>query len=152
MAEPPPLIFRLYTTFQRSGELVASALAGSGIRSEDAPLYSVLDREGPLTPTALARRLGIGASTLSYRLKLLESGGVIVRRPNPHDGRSAMLELSGEARRHWQSIVPGFAEALRGAERRISLPPEDVAAALEALARAIDEELATRPSPARASR
>ena len=149
MAEPRPLIFQLYTTFQRSRELVASALEGSGIRAEDAALYSVLDREGPLTPTELARRLGIGASTLSYRLKALESGGVVVRRPNPDDGRSARLELSEEARRHWQRIIPGFADALRRAEQRIALPQDDVADALEALALAIDEELAAQTSAAR---
>jgi DNA-binding MarR family transcriptional regulator len=144
MSEPRPLIFHLYTTSQRSGELVSAALEGSSIRPEDAPLYSVLDREGPLTPTDLARRLGVGPSTLSYRLKSLEARGEVVRTPNPADGRSALLELAPKARRRWQDVVPAFTEALRRAERRLALPQHEVAAALDALATAIDEELASR--------
>jgi DNA-binding MarR family transcriptional regulator len=141
MAEPRPLIFRLYTTYQRSGQLVARALAGTGVRPEDAALYSVLDRHGPLTPTELAHRLGVGASTLTYRLKLLDSTGIVTRRPNPDDGRSQLVELSDAGRRRWQAIVPTFAEALRQAERRVALPHRDVEAALDAIAAAIDAEL-----------
>jgi DNA-binding MarR family transcriptional regulator len=141
MSAPHPLILRLYTTYQRSGELVARALEGSGIRPEDAALYSVLDRDGPATPTELARKLGIGPSTLTYRLKSLESRGVVARSPNPADGRSAVVALTPDAQRHWRTVIPGFAEALRGAERRITLPQDDVVAALDALSQAIDEEL-----------
>jgi DNA-binding MarR family transcriptional regulator len=139
-----PLIFQLYTVSQRAGELVRSALRGTGIRPEEAPLYSVLDRDGPLTPTVLASRLGIGPSTLSYRLKLLEAKGDIVRASNPADGRSALLELGPAARRRWHEVVPGFADALRRAERRLAIAPEDLATALDALAGAIDAELASR--------
>jgi DNA-binding MarR family transcriptional regulator len=143
---PRPLIFRLYTTYQRSGELVSRALAGSGIRPEDAALLNVLDRDGPATPTELSRKLGIGASTLSYRLKTLEAQDVLSRRRNPADGRSAVVELTPRAQRHWQAVIPAFAEALRRAERRIKLPHDEVAAALDAIAEAIDEELAAQPS------
>jgi DNA-binding MarR family transcriptional regulator len=146
MAEPQPLIFQLYVTYQRSGQLVSRALAGTGIRAEDAPLYSVLDREGPLTPTELARRLGIGPSTLTYRLKALEARGVVVRRANPDDGRSALVQLSAYGRRRWQETVPAFAEALRRAERRIALPHHEVAASLDAIGAALEEELAASPT------
>lgn len=127
------------------------ALEGSGIRDEDAPLSNVLDREGPMTPSELAGRLGVGGSTLTYRLKSVEARGVVVRRPNPDDGRSTILELSESARRHWRNVIPGFAETLRGAERRVALPQDEVAAALEALAQAIDEELASRSAAGRAA-
>ena len=52
------------------------------------------------------------------------------------------MELTPEGRRRWEAIVPDFTRALRRAERRIALPQEDVEAALAALARAIEEELA----------
>lgn len=144
MPEPRPLVFQLFTTYQRTGRLVARALGGSGIRPEDAPLYSVLDRAGPLTPTELATRLGIGQSTLTYRLKALEASGVVARRQNPVDGRSSLVELSSEGRRHWRATIPSFAEALRRAERRVTLPHDDVAAALDAIAAAVDAELENR--------
>lgn len=141
---PHPLIFQLYVTFQKSGQLVTDALAGTGIRGDDAPLFSLLDRQGPLTPTDLARRLGVGPSTLTYRLKALEAQKLVVRRPNPADGRSALIELSPRGRRRWQTIVPAFTEALRGAERRVARPHDEVEAALEAISAALDEELAAR--------
>lgn len=141
MPEPRPLIFQLYTTYQRAGRLVARALEGTGIRPEDATLYSVLDRHGPLTPSALADQLGVGPSTLTYRLKALEAAGILVRRPNPDDGRSSLVELSPDGRSRWRATIPAFSEALRRAERRVDLPQDEVAAALEAVAGAIDAEL-----------
>jgi DNA-binding MarR family transcriptional regulator len=152
MPEPRPLIFQLYTTHQRAGRLVARALEGTGIRPEDAALYSVLDRHGPLTPSALADRLGIGPSTLTYRLKALEAAGILARRPNPDDGRSSLVELSPDGRGRWHVIMPTFAEVLRRAERRVELPQDEVVAALEAVAGAIDAELeAGEPQSGRAS-
>jgi DNA-binding MarR family transcriptional regulator len=147
-----PLIFQLYTTYQRAGRLVARALEGTGTRPEDAALYSVLDRHGQLTPSALAELLGVGPSTLTYRLKALEAAGILVRRPNPNDGRSSLVELSPDGRSRWRATVPAFAEALRRAERRVELPQDEVAAALEAVAGAIDAELkASEPQSGQAS-
>jgi DNA-binding MarR family transcriptional regulator len=152
MPEPRPLIFQLYTTYQRAGRLLAKALEGTGIRPEDAALYSVLERHGPLTPSALADQLGVGPSTLTYRLKALEAAGALVRRPNPKDGRSALVELSRDGRSRWRATIPAFAEALRRAERRVELPQDEVTAALEAVAGAIEAELkASEPQSGTAS-
>jgi DNA-binding MarR family transcriptional regulator len=152
MPEPRPLIFQLYTTYQRAGRLVARALEGTGIRPEDAALYSVLDRHGPITPSVLADQLGVGPSTLTYRLKALEAEDVVVRRPNPDDGRSSLVELSPGGLSRWRAPIPAFAEALRRAERRVELPQDEVAAALDAVAGAIDAELkAGKPQPGRAT-
>jgi DNA-binding MarR family transcriptional regulator len=152
MPQPRPLIFQLYTTYQRAGRLVARALEGTGIRPEDAALYSVLDRHGPITPSVLADQLGVGPSTLTYRLKALEAADVVVRRPNPDDGRSSLVELSPGGRSRWRATIPAFAEALRRAERRVELPQDEVAAALDAVAGAIDAELrAGKPQPGQAA-
>ena len=152
MPEPRPLIFQLYTTYQRAGRLVARALEGTGIRPEDAALYSVLDRHGPITPSVLADQLGVGPSTLTYRLKALEAADVVVRLPNPDDGRSSLVELSPGGLSRWRATIPAFAEALRRAERRVELPQDEVAAALDAVAGAIDAELkAGKPQPGRAT-
>ena len=122
MPEPRPLIFQLYTTYQRAGRLVARALEGTGIRPEDAALYSVLDRHGPLTPSALADQLGVGPSTLTYRLKALEAADVLVRRPNPDDGRSSLVELSPDGRSRWRVTIPAFARPFGGPSGASSFP------------------------------
>ena len=75
MPEPRPLIFQLYTTYQRAGRLVARALEGTGIRPEDAALYSALDRHGPLTPGALADQLGVGLEHTDLPAQGARGGG-----------------------------------------------------------------------------
>ena len=64
----------------------------------------------------------------------MESRGIVVRRANPDDRRSALVQLTAYGRRRWQETLPAFADALRRAERRIAMPHDKVAASLDAIA------------------
>ena len=44
--------------------------------------------------TAIAPKMGMEATSLSRTLKTLENKGLIVRQPNPDDGRSVLLKLT----------------------------------------------------------
>ena len=44
--------------------------------------------------TAIAPKMGMEATSLSRTLKTLENKGLIVRKPNPDDGRSVLLKLT----------------------------------------------------------
>mgnify|MGYP005620727737 FL=1 len=44
--------------------------------------------------TAIAPKMGMEATSLSRTLKTLENKGLIVREPNPDDGRSVLLKLT----------------------------------------------------------
>jgi DNA-binding MarR family transcriptional regulator len=44
--------------------------------------------------TAIAPKMGMEATSLSRTLKTLENKGLIVREPNPDDGRSVFLKLT----------------------------------------------------------
>jgi DNA-binding MarR family transcriptional regulator len=134
----------LYVAFQKSGQLVAAALDGTEIAPVDAPIYNVLERRGPITPTELAGALGMGASTLTYRLRGLEERGHLARSPNPRDGRSTLVALTPAGLRAWRAVFPSFVAALRAAESRLGLPQAEIGRALEALTTAFDEELAER--------
>jgi DNA-binding MarR family transcriptional regulator len=142
--ERPPVVFMLYVAFQKSGQLVAEALAGTGIVPVDAPIYNQLERRGPLTPTELAEALGIGASTLTYRMRGLVDRGHLVREANPNDGRSALVRLTPSGLRAWRRALPDFVTSLRAAEDRLEIPQREVGRALAALASALDAELAER--------
>lgn len=48
----------------------------------------------PMRASALAARLGIGASALSRQLADLEQAGFVDRAPDPLDGRASLLSLS----------------------------------------------------------
>ena len=134
----------LYVAFQKSGQLVASALEGTQISPVDASIYNVLERRGPLTPSQLAGTLGMGASTLTYRMRALVERGHLARSRNPHDGRSALVRLTPGGLRAWRRAFPDFVATLRSAEERLAVPQRDVGAALAALTFAFDEELAER--------
>jgi DNA-binding MarR family transcriptional regulator len=53
-----------------------------------------ISRHGPLTPSELAERERIQRPTATRLLGRLEAPGYVVRTPDPHDGRSALVAVS----------------------------------------------------------
>lgn len=53
-----------------------------------------LDRFGPATPTALARREQISPQSMGATLGALEARGLVERRPDPEDGRQVIMSLT----------------------------------------------------------
>jgi DNA-binding MarR family transcriptional regulator len=54
-----------------------------------------LDRGGPTTATALARLEQISPQSMGATLSALEQRGLVERRPDPGDGRRAVISLTG---------------------------------------------------------
>jgi DNA-binding MarR family transcriptional regulator len=54
-----------------------------------------LDRGGPATASALARQEQISPQSMGATLASLEAKGLIQRRPDPEDGRCAVLSVTG---------------------------------------------------------
>jgi DNA-binding MarR family transcriptional regulator len=54
-----------------------------------------LDHLGPTTVTALARTERISVQSMGVTLRGLEARGLVERRPDPDDGRSVELSLTG---------------------------------------------------------
>ena len=145
------MLFELYRTYQRLGELLDDALAGAPIAPDDAPLYNQLERSGDLTPSELARILGVRPSTLTYRLARLERRGHVRRRANPMDGRSSLVRLTPRGLAAWRRVLPRFMGALHAVERRVAMPLEEVDEALRAVGAAIELELESRSGNAAAA-
>lgn len=55
-------------------------------------------RAGPRPSGDLAATLALDHSTVTRQLAALEKGGLIAKRPNPLDGRSALIEATAEGR------------------------------------------------------
>ena len=144
MSSQPPIIFLLYGAYQRAGQLLSLALAGTGIAAEDAPIYNVLEHRGRVTPTQLGEALGMAPSTVTYRTKGLAERGHLERVDNPDDGRSALLALTPAGLRAWHEVLPGFLAALRAAEGRLAIPQVEAGRALTACIDALESELAER--------
>jgi DNA-binding MarR family transcriptional regulator len=57
-----------------------------------------LDREGPQSTSKLASAERVRPQSMGQTVSELESQGLIARRPDPADGRSALLELTEAGR------------------------------------------------------
>jgi DNA-binding MarR family transcriptional regulator len=70
------------------------------LRDVDFECLELINRHGPLSPSALARRAGLHAATMTGILDRLERGGWITRDRDPSDRRAvvvrALRERSGQ--------------------------------------------------------
>ncbi len=72
--------------------------AGSELRASSASALTTVELHGPLTPSELADIERVKRPTATRILRGLEDEGLVVRTPDPKDGRSALISLSGEGR------------------------------------------------------
>ena len=75
-----------------------------------------IDPETGTPSTALGPRMGMEATSLSRTLKTMENRGLIVRKPNPDDGRGVLIhitEIGREKREFSKEKVLQFNEAVR---------------------------------------
>jgi DNA-binding MarR family transcriptional regulator len=68
------------------------------------PLLSVLADDGPMRVGELARQFRLDKSTVSRHATRLEGFGVIETRPDPRDGRCALLHVTPSGRRRVEEI------------------------------------------------
>jgi MarR family transcriptional regulator, transcriptional regulator for hemolysin len=68
-----------------------------GVSSGHLPVFFALAEGGALTQTALAQAAAIEQPTMAATLSRMERDGLIERRPDPRDGRSALVSLTAAA-------------------------------------------------------
>jgi DNA-binding MarR family transcriptional regulator len=61
------------------------------LKGTDLECLDLISRDGPLSPSALARRAGLHPATLTGILDRLERGGWIVRERDPDDRRGVLI-------------------------------------------------------------
>lgn len=101
----------------------------SGLNDSDLDVLDVLSREGPLSPTTLAKRTGIHPATMTGVLARLEAAEWVLRRRADTDRRSVQIEYTGFERLN---------DIYRSANARLDaiaadLPPETGTAVLNYL-------------------
>ena len=106
-----------------NSELAASnraVAAQTGLNDSDLAVLDVLHREGPQTPTALARRTRMGTTTMTSVLRRLTRDGWVDRRPSETDLRSFTIHATGvdrlaqmflPANRRLTALVEGWPES-----------------------------------------
>lgn len=73
--------------------------AVGGLTATEYSVLASVDVAGPIRPSDLARREGIGPPTLSRVMTRLESDGYLAREPDPDDGRCSLMAVGAAGRR-----------------------------------------------------
>ena len=113
------ILLDVFAANQKRERLIAAALEGTELPPDDYPLYVYIGVEGPLTPTELARELGMPLSTVLFRSRRLERRGHAERIPNPEDKRSFLLQLTPSGNRLLGQARPAFRERALAVEARL---------------------------------
>jgi DNA-binding MarR family transcriptional regulator len=138
----PSVLFDLYVAAQLTGQLLEMELAGSDVPVEDFALYNALTHFERVTPTELARHLGMALSTLLFRFGRIEARGHGVRERNPRDRRSSLLGLSAAGAAAHDRAKPRFTDALVAVHTQLALDEDAVRDAVADLSRAVRAALA----------
>ena len=146
MTEPPrhttySLFFDVFVLGQRVRELLAASMATSPLRPDEYAIYSVVFEDEAVSPTAMAAQLSMPLTTVVDAIRTMERRGHVRRIPNPRDGRSYLVVLTGDGLRAHADAHALFEVGYRSfvAELPEGEPAaqSEVAKLLEAAARAI---------------
>ena len=103
MEMPHPNVGYLVNRIARLGQRWLDArLKKFGIAGAAVPVLAILKAEGVSTQRELASRVGTEQPTMAQLLKRMERDGLIVRKANPGDARSAYVSLTERA----ASVLP----------------------------------------------
>jgi DNA-binding MarR family transcriptional regulator len=142
--EPPEqrisLMFDTFMMRTRMESVLTAALQPAGIRSGDYAVVSLIAVEGSMTPSTLARLVGVAPSSLAGRVARLVRWGWIRRCPASEDGRSWRLELTPAGREVLQAALPrahACAQRIDAALHGRGVDPDTVRACLITLSTAL---------------
>ena len=107
---------------------VRRASTATQLSATDSTLLAHLDEQAAVRATALAKHLGLSASTLSAAIARLAALGYVIQRRDAGDGRAVNLLLSAKGAAAMQAssvldraLVAAMLEQLSAAERKRAL-------------------------------
>jgi len=138
------VLFPLFVCNQLAGTLLAREIRGSGLTTSEFGVLSAIGVWGPLSPTDLAQRVGMPATTLSDYVSRFTSRRLVKRTRHPADGRSYLLELTAEGRRRHRQAGGGLLRALDEIAGALEQPAAQVRASLLELEAALRRSITPR--------
>ena len=133
------------------GRLNRLLLQGTGLTAADYEILAVLSEHatGRIPAQDLCSQLQWEKSRLSHQVRRMEQEGLIIREPNPADGRSAMICLLPAGRRAIEGAAPEHVHNVR--QNFIDLLTPSELDTLAALNERVLHHLAEEPSPEQCS-
>ncbi len=133
------VLYDCFLLIQQLRPVLGRALDGAPLRGDEYAVYSLLAEQGPLSPTVLARRTGMPATTVSDHVRSMTDRGHLTREPHPQDGRAAVLRLTPSGLAAWRETSERFSVVAAQVERRLGPHEGPVRAALARLTAVLAE-------------
>jgi DNA-binding MarR family transcriptional regulator len=130
---PRPLLLNVWIAGELMAALLERNLAEEGVHTQFYGTVSVIGVYGPLTPSDVAERTGTPLTTVSDRIGRLVAGGDAERIPNPADGRSHLVRLTGAGDERWRRGWPALQRTIQQISENLERPVDDVQDVLEEL-------------------
>jgi DNA-binding MarR family transcriptional regulator len=130
MSHRGPFIL-IFALDQQLSTLLGRAMEGAPLSPQVFAITSVLRLTGPVRPTALAETVGMRPTSLSNYLRRLTESGLVRRRPDPADGRAALVSLTAKGVRETEACFPSFGAAITSFQRFLAEEGVDELATLE---------------------
>jgi DNA-binding MarR family transcriptional regulator len=110
---------------------IDAKLKGIGVSSGQLPVFFALGRGGALSQKSLAEVAAIEQPTMAATLSRMERDGLVQRKPDPQDKRSALISLTPAALKKAQAVQQAIAAV--NAAALADLPEQEREAFLSAL-------------------
>jgi DNA-binding MarR family transcriptional regulator len=91
----PPTAVLAHELRETLGRVIRRLRAEPGLSTSRMAVLGHLDRNGPSNISALAAREHMRPQSMAETVHDLETAGLVSRRPDPDDGRRAIIELTG---------------------------------------------------------
>jgi DNA-binding MarR family transcriptional regulator len=82
------------------------------LRDVDLDCLDLIDRDGPLSPSALARRAGLHPATMTGILDRLERGGWVTRERDPNDRRAVRVRAPRKRNADLMRLYSGMSRSM----------------------------------------
>jgi len=139
------LFLQPFIVSQLVGAVIERVVDGSDVSASEYAVTSSVGALGSVSPTELARLLGLSPTTLSAIVERLVRKKELRRVPHEKDGRSYVLELTAKGIRTNERNSDRFLHELSALERHLDDKPEELLNALRSLEaglrKTLDEDL-----------
>lgn len=138
------LLFQVWVVANSTRSLLDQALRPSGLSADEFALYSVLRRDGGVTPTQLAALMALPPTTASSIVTRLERRGHVQRVPNPDDARSYRIQLTTAGHASHTAAAKLFGPVLARVQVVLTVPLPQALATLADINSAVGRATADR--------
>jgi DNA-binding MarR family transcriptional regulator len=130
-----------------ANRMVSEILNDIPLSVDEFAMYGLISDLQPITSADLVRATGLSATTVSGMVRRCEARGELIRKDNPADARSALLELTPRGYRLLGEAVPLLIEAIEATKNRLGGEHDSVRESLGDLDRVLRHLLDLGPRP-----